>query len=132
LGHHLKLIPKTVPFEGSFSKISLGEERPTTDNFKTTNPVLKEVIADENKFCDLYRVFMTSSRLITGHNLASTRKLQVQSSDRIRRCHDSRSGLTVLVWCPLVLLTIAIKRILKRQHPSSKNCRLHQPSTVGA
>jgi hypothetical protein len=55
LGHHFRLIPESVPFEGLFTEMSLDlpEERSIND-FKTTNPILKEVIHDGDKFCKLY------------------------------------------------------------------------------
>jgi hypothetical protein len=43
-----------VPFEAGFEDVMLDED--TKTEFKTTNPVLLDVISDEAKFCELYRV----------------------------------------------------------------------------
>lgn len=55
MGHHFQLIPENVPFEGLFTEVSLDapEARHNSD-FKTTNPVLKEVIETGDKFLKLY------------------------------------------------------------------------------
>lgn len=77
LGHHFKLIPETVPFEGTFSEVSLDdEETPSVDDFKTTNEVLKQIISDETKFCDLYKVFPLPAESNAGYHIASTSELQ--------------------------------------------------------
>jgi hypothetical protein len=55
LGHHFRLIPETVPFEGLFTEVSLhSQEANSTTDFKTTNSVLIEVIEAGDKFCKLY------------------------------------------------------------------------------
>jgi len=57
IGHHFELIPKSVPFEGVFSDVSLeSDETSSTGDFKTTNPVLQQVIKDPTKFAQLYEV----------------------------------------------------------------------------
>jgi hypothetical protein len=61
LGHHYRLIPDSVPFEGLFAEVSLeANEDSAADNFKTTNPVLKDAVKDESKFGQIYEV--SSSR----------------------------------------------------------------------
>jgi len=58
LGHHYRLIPESVPFEGLFAEVSLEKnEESGTDNFKTTNPILKDAVKDETKFGQLYEVY---------------------------------------------------------------------------
>jgi len=76
LGHLFNLIPKSVPFEGVFSDVSLDStEAQTADNFKTTNPVLKDAIENEDKFCELYEVCNNFAYVDVEYHVSSTRRI---------------------------------------------------------
>ena len=100
MGHHYNLIPNSVPFEGGFAEISLSDEDSKRDNFKTTNELLKEVVTDKSKFCELYRVSISFYEIHLGHYISSITTFQIQSSNRFSRDNDGRSGCSVLVYFP--------------------------------
>ena len=87
------MIPDSVPFEGLFAEVSLeANEDSAADNFKTTNPVLKDAVKDESKFGQLYEV--SSSRCepdVLGYHISSYQRVPKWRSYWLRRRYGGGS-----------------------------------------